>query len=298
MENMEMFKFINVFIIGSGDTDFIPLIQRIRARGKRVILIGFDHSVGNLVKKNCSEYKSLEELIGEPEKDSLSSDLIEDVEISQGRDLLVRYISTIGTDSPVVLTNLKMGLLRLESSFSERKYGFNSFMEFIRSFMGDIVENIEQVQQGKHLVYFTKKELSLSKESNVFQNAKSFLKKKIKYIHKVKMRKNVISILFNLFKENRSMSMNDMSNTIYENTKGVMKIEIRKLINTLFTGNAFRQHEHVEGPLLARSFQLQESITNPEVLEQCYLSRIREILKNRFSDLEMEEIDRLMNIGP
>jgi len=297
MESMEMFKFINVFIIGSGDTDFIPLIQRIRARGKSVILIGFEHSVGTLVKKNCSEYKSLEELIGKPEKDSLSSDLAEDVEISQGRDILVRYISTIGTDSPIVLTHLKVGLLRLDPSFSEKKYGFNSFMDFIRSFMGDIVENIEQVRQGKHLVYFTRKELSLSKDSNVFQNAKSFLEKNIRYIRRAKKRKDVMTILFDLFRERESMSMKDMGDAIYGNTEGVLKIEIRKLMNTLFTGNAFHQQEYVKGPLLARPFQLHESITGPEVLEQCYISRIREILKNRFSKLESEEIDRLMRIG-
>ena len=297
MENMELVKFINIFIIGSGDTDFIPLIQRIRARGKKVILIGFDHSVGTLVKKNCSEYKSLEELIGKPEKDSLSSDLAEDIEISQGRNLLVRYISTMGTDSPVVLTNLKIGLLRLEPSFSERKFGFNSFMDFIRSFMGDIVENIEQVQQGKHLVYFTRKELSLSKESNVFHNAKSFLQRNIRYIHKIEMRKDVMTILFNMFQEKRSMSMNYMRDAICGNTEDVLKIEIRKLINTLFTGNAFHQHEYVEGPLLARPFELQETITSPEVLEQCYIARTRDILKNRFPDMGIDEIDRLMNIG-
>ena len=297
MENMELFKFINVFIIGSGDTDFIPLIQRMRARGKSVILIGFEHSVGTLVKKNCSEYKSIEELIGKPEKDSLSSDLMEEVAISQGRDLLVRYISTAGTDSPVVLTNLKVGLLRLEPSFSERKYGFNSFMDFIRSFMGDIVENIEQVQQGKHLVYFTRKKLSLSKESKMFEDPKSFLQKKIRYISKVTVRKNVISILFNLFRENESISMKNMGDAIYRNTTGVLKIEIRKLINTLFIGNAFHQHEYVEGPLLARPFQLHENITGPEGLEQCYISRVREILKNRFPNLKMKEIERLMNTG-
>jgi len=91
--------------------------------------------------------------------------------------------------------------------------------------------------------------------------------------------------------------MKDMGDAIYGNTEGVLKIEIRKLMNTLFTGNAFHQQEYVKGPLLARPFQLHESITGPEVLEQCYISRIREILKNRFSKLESEEIDRLMRIG-
>ena len=67
MENLELFPSIDTIVIGSGDTDFIPLLQKIRARGKNVIVVGFEHSVGSLVKSNCTEFKALTELLGEPE---------------------------------------------------------------------------------------------------------------------------------------------------------------------------------------------------------------------------------------
>ncbi|MEL6843165.1 MAG: NYN domain-containing protein, partial [Bacteroidota bacterium] len=63
MEMLEQFSDIDFVIIGSGDTDFIPLIQRLRSRGKTVLVLGFEHSVGNLVKLNSAAFKSLEELL-------------------------------------------------------------------------------------------------------------------------------------------------------------------------------------------------------------------------------------------
>ncbi|MCQ1538781.1 NYN domain-containing protein [Methanocalculus taiwanensis] len=50
LEDMILLPHIGLFIIGSGDTDFIPLIRRLRARGKMVYVMGFDNSVGNVIK--------------------------------------------------------------------------------------------------------------------------------------------------------------------------------------------------------------------------------------------------------
>ena len=62
MEVMEHQPSISTYVIGSGDTDFIPLLQKVRARCKDVIVVGFEDSVGRLVKANTTEFASLDEI--------------------------------------------------------------------------------------------------------------------------------------------------------------------------------------------------------------------------------------------
>ncbi len=163
MECLEQLKHIDTFVIGSGDTDFIPLLQKIRQRGKKVVVIGFDHSVGPLVKNNCTEFKSLVELLGQPEHDSLeetenvsdSSDSEDAPADTHGRKIMIRYIKSSEEDS-ILMGNLKMNLKRIDPSFSEKKLGYSSFKKYVESFQGDLIEKIEYNDGGNPIVYFVK----------------------------------------------------------------------------------------------------------------------------------------------
>ncbi|MFO7966264.1 MAG: OST-HTH/LOTUS domain-containing protein, partial [Archaeoglobaceae archaeon] len=106
------------------------------------------------MKINSAEFRSLEELIGEPEKASLSSDLAQDVESTYGRDLMIRYIRNRTEDGPVLMSQLKIDLLRLDPSFSEKKLGFSSFKSFVESLSGDVVSKIALAEKtGLPVVY-------------------------------------------------------------------------------------------------------------------------------------------------
>lgn len=153
MEYLQLHPGIHRVLIGSGDTDFIPLIQRLRARGKEVIILGFEHSVGALVKRNCNEFKSLEELLGGAEAGAPSGDLSPERLPGQGRQLLLRFIRSREEEEPLLLSALKQHLLRLDPAFSERELGFASFKDFLRSLEGDVVERFDQEQSALPLVY-------------------------------------------------------------------------------------------------------------------------------------------------
>jgi len=296
MENMELFKMVTTFVIGSGDTDFIPLIQRILARGKKAVVIGFDHSVGNLLRKNCTEFKLLEELIGQPEKDSVSSDLTEDVGRSYGRDLMVRYVVNKSNDSPVPMAKLKLDLLRLDPSFSEKKMGFKSFKQFVKSLEEDVVEKIESSQDsGLDLVFFKDVELASRKDVDVKDEAKRFLTKKLRYLRESSKRTEITTLLFNAFQETDTMSMAEMREAVFSKTKGIPKISIRKFINTLFIAHAFvLNKDSAKEPLLERPVKIQETITGPKSLEQIYLNRVIDILNSRFPELDFQELRDLL----
>lgn len=299
MENMALFEIIDTFVIGSGDTDFLSLIQRIRSRGKKVIILGFEHSAGALIKTSSSEFKSLDELLGAPEKESLSSDLIQEVKSSYGLDLMSRYVRNKDDDEPVQMSKLKLDLLRLDPSFSEKKFGFPTFKKYVESLIGDVVDRIEaSPDSGLPIVFFKGGGAPIRnerKEENVRDEAKRFLLKNLKYLEKSSDRTKISQLLISIFHEKKEISMHDMIEEIFSKTKGIAKINIRKFINTLFTGKTFvSERENETGSLLSRPFTLDQAIQNPETLEQKYKIRIFEILKNRFLDLNEETLKEML----
>ena len=184
MDYLGLYREVSTFIIGSGDTDFIPLIQRLRGRGKKVIVLGFEHSVGKLVKRNSGEFKSLEELIGAPEEESPSSDMVDDKDKSAGRDLIIRFLKSRTDEGPVLMARLKQQLLRLDPSFSEKDMGFSSFKAFVRSLEKDLVERVDTTEDTLPKVYFVegKIEISARKEVCSQDQAAQFLAKNLSTI--------------------------------------------------------------------------------------------------------------------
>ena len=47
---------IDTFVIVSGDSDFSPLVSKLKANGKRVIGLGMKESTSNLLSDNCDEF--------------------------------------------------------------------------------------------------------------------------------------------------------------------------------------------------------------------------------------------------
>ena len=297
MEFVELFPGIDTLLIGSGDTDFIPLIQRLRSRGKRVVIVGFEHSVGKLVKRNSSEFKSLEEIIGKPEEESPFSDLSDDIDVSYGRNLLLRYIRSKNDDIPILMSQLKQQLLRLDPSFSEKELGFGSFKQFVDSLVGDIVIKIDADSNGLPLVHLIDVPESSEKEgvSNK-EIALQFLSKKLRYQNNPQKRLKISHVLLDKLKDDTSMSMSEMFEFVSENfNRKIPKTDIKKYINTLFTGGAFKPVEKkINGPLLSRPFQIHDSVKNPESLDQIYIRRVSEILQSRYTELGSHEILELL----
>lgn len=300
LEDLQSFPIINTVVIGSGDTDFIPLVRRILARGKKVIIVGFDNSVGKLVKNNCTEFKSLNELFGEPEdlddadysekKEEQKTEL--DLARLNGRDLLIRFINNRSNDEPVLFAQLKYNLLRLQPSFSEKRLGFSSLKKFLESMQEDIVEKIENDPiTGHPKVYFRDisaiPPLKMDKEEEIAK----FINQNLKYIKERRTRHDLAKNLLKLFKEQPVASMHEMSEYISKNVKTVPKIAIRKYVFTIGQGRIFSYADKVNGgSLSSRPQKLNDNISNSDVIDNIYKKRIVEIIQNRFSDVDEQKI--------
>src|ERR687895_2586309 len=56
--------FITTFVVGSGDSDFTPLVLKLREMNKRVIGVGVEGSTSEMLPGACDEFLFYESLLG------------------------------------------------------------------------------------------------------------------------------------------------------------------------------------------------------------------------------------------
>ncbi len=59
---------VNAFAIVSGDSDFIPLVNKLKGYGKTVYVVGGRAFTSTILQQNCHEFISYESLLSEPER--------------------------------------------------------------------------------------------------------------------------------------------------------------------------------------------------------------------------------------
>lgn len=136
-------EFITTFVVGSGDSDFTPLVLKLREMNKRVIGVGVEGSTSELLPGACDEFLFYERLLGpgtvksavrkrrartDDDDDEGASDLSE---ISR---LVTRTLAGMqrGQNGPVLSSMIKRAILRKDPTFSEGDYGFRAWGELIR----------------------------------------------------------------------------------------------------------------------------------------------------------------------
>ena len=136
-QDLQRLPHITHVVIVGGDSDFIPVAQMCRRLGRVMLGVGVEGSVNRFWATSCSEFKHYRTLLGKTGADSrrVRDSLRVEADASEARALLVRGIqalmSATGEDF-VRKAALKPMMLRLESTFDEGSYGFDSFNGFLR----------------------------------------------------------------------------------------------------------------------------------------------------------------------
>ena len=123
---------IDTFVIVSGDSDFSPLVSKLKENGKRVIGLGMNESSSNLLIDNCDEfiyYEDLERPLGTLPK--IEQDLPE-----KKRDafqLLVDSMVALVRENKEVLWSslVKETMKRKKPSFNESYHGYRTFSDLL-----------------------------------------------------------------------------------------------------------------------------------------------------------------------
>jgi len=126
---------INAFVIVGGDSDFISLVEKLKQYGRKVIVVGGRQFTSLTMQKNCHEFIAYENLVGarsgrsggRGEKPTGAP-----ADVSKVLPLVKRALKVLSErEVAPQLGLLKSTLLQLDSTFSEREYGANSFRDFM-----------------------------------------------------------------------------------------------------------------------------------------------------------------------
>jgi uncharacterized LabA/DUF88 family protein len=126
---------INAYVIVGGDSDFITLVEKLKQYDKQIFVVGGRAFTSFVMQRNCHEFIAYENLLGSrrsaSDRGGRPAGSVTQAPIEQVVPLMRRALKVL-SDREVSpqLGLLKSTLLQLDSTFSERTYGVNSFRDF------------------------------------------------------------------------------------------------------------------------------------------------------------------------
>src|SRR5450830_1739689 len=140
---------VNTFVIISGDSDFSPLVSKLRENNKQVIGVGVKQSTSDLLVANCDEFIFYDDLVRESRRTAAKRDAREAPAVKRSPDEEVRrkekyesrkteaiemavatfdaLVSERGDSGKIWASMLKEAIKRRKPDFSESYYGFRTF---------------------------------------------------------------------------------------------------------------------------------------------------------------------------
>jgi hypothetical protein len=120
---------INTFVIVSGDSDFGPLVTKLREYSRYTIGVGPRSISPHLLVHSCDEFIFLEAALGEAAVSVDQSGL----EREEARSLLVKALQTHGQrgELPILATRLKQTMLLMDPAFNEANFGYAQFKAWL-----------------------------------------------------------------------------------------------------------------------------------------------------------------------
>jgi len=125
---------IDTFALLSGDSDFSPLVSKLKESDKRVIGCGVKSSTSDLLIANCDEFIYYDDLIRTAKKTPRASkkDKTEEDKKQEAIDRVVEVVQSVEQDySPLWGSTLKQAIRRVYPGFNEGYYGYGSFSDLL-----------------------------------------------------------------------------------------------------------------------------------------------------------------------
>jgi uncharacterized protein (TIGR00288 family) len=179
---------VNAFAIVSGDSDFIPLVNKLREFGKTVYVLGGKAFTSTILQQNCHEFISYESLLDEPHHRSGPSRSQQQpqqqqqqqqqqgqqqqpqqqqggqqqgrpprrravpLDIAQAMPLVERALLVLERrEVQPQLGLLKSTMLQLDATFSEKAYGSGSFSDFVEKLKANGYVNLSG-SEGRYFI--------------------------------------------------------------------------------------------------------------------------------------------------
>lgn len=126
---------IDVFALLSGDSDFSPLVSKLKENNKRVIGCGVKKSTSDLLIANCDEFIYYDDLIRAKRKTTATAKPGKKKEDKkqEATDRLLEVLQSLEQDyDPIWGSLLKQTVRRVYPGFNEGYYGYRNFSELLQ----------------------------------------------------------------------------------------------------------------------------------------------------------------------
>ncbi|MDD5200390.1 MAG: NYN domain-containing protein [Terrimicrobiaceae bacterium] len=142
---------LDTFVILSGDSDFSPLVSKLRENAKTVVGMGVKNSSSDLFINNCDQFIYYDDLVREkpqrasprvrrkpaPKADGSAPNVNEGPTLDQALDQVAATLEALederGEDDRIWGSMIKQALKRRNPGFNERAHGFRSFNDLLKA---------------------------------------------------------------------------------------------------------------------------------------------------------------------
>lgn len=164
---------VDTFVIISGDSDFSPLVSKLRENAKKVIGMGVKNSTSNLFISNCDEFIYYDDLVrkeaskaakaastspkGTPAAAAKPAAVVKKLDpddaIRRLSETLDALMDDRDADEALWGSAIKQAIKRQDPGFNERAFGFKTFKALLEEAQKRGLVTIEMKEKsGDHLV--------------------------------------------------------------------------------------------------------------------------------------------------
>src|SRR5436190_12944536 len=147
---------IDTFVVVSGDSDFSPLVSKLKELGKHVIGLGMQESTSDLLRDNCDEFIYYEDL----KRPGVASELAPEVSSQlpetkrKAFELLLESLLALRRENKEVLWSsmIKDTMKRKKPSFNEAYHGYRTFSELLEDAQKEGLVDLETDKRSRTYV--------------------------------------------------------------------------------------------------------------------------------------------------
>jgi uncharacterized protein (TIGR00288 family) len=123
---------IDAFALLTGDSDFSPLVSKLKENNKRVIGCGVRSSTSDLLASNCDEFIFYDDLIADSQRKRTKSKKGQSDKQREAFDRLQQTVISLEADyDPLWGSIVKQTVKRVYPGFSESYYGYRNFSDLL-----------------------------------------------------------------------------------------------------------------------------------------------------------------------
>jgi uncharacterized protein (TIGR00288 family) len=144
---------IDLFVIASGDSDFSPLVSKLKENDKYVVGCGVKNSSSDLLVDNCDEFIFYEDLVRGMQKAPAVG--VQDKKKAEVFKLLIDSIKALMRENKEILwgSMVKQTMQRKKPTFNEEYYGYNTFSDLLEDAQtNNIIKIKRDAKSGSYVI--------------------------------------------------------------------------------------------------------------------------------------------------